>query len=204
MTTRVFIVCEGRTEEAFVNRLIVPALAARQVWVSAKQIGGIVHRTKLCAYLRRLSLEDPSAWITTCLDLYGLPRIYVDGVHAIDPLLKAQAIEAAINREVDRQQVRAHLAVHEFEAWLFSDPRAFATRFPDAVPHLEAIAQRVPSPEHINDDPVTAPSKRILSLMPTYSKVNDGVIIAQDIGLPRIRERCRHFDTWLTWLESLA
>ena len=54
------------------------------------------------------------------------------------------------------------------------------------------------SPEEINDDPQTAPSKRILNIFPKYKKVTDGTQIALKVGLEQIRKECPHFDEWMT------
>jgi hypothetical protein len=59
------------------------------------------------------------------------------------------------------------------------------------------------NPELINENPETAPSKRILSLCDSYDKVNDGILILKEIGLPTLRKECRHFNDWLTKLETL-
>ena len=59
------------------------------------------------------------------------------------------------------------------------------------------------SPEHINDSPITAPSKRILRCCPGYDKPLHGSLIAMDIGLDTIRKQSQHFDKWLTKLENI-
>jgi trehalose-6-phosphate synthase len=66
------------------------------------------------------------------------------------------------------------------------------------------ICNSFQSPELINDGETTAPSKRILKLIPTYKKITDGIIIARKIGLEIMREKCPHFNQWLTQLENLA
>lgn len=66
------------------------------------------------------------------------------------------------------------------------------------------IRRAFPSPEHINDGPKTAPSKRILQCCPAYEKPFHGSLIAIDIGIDRIRKECRHFDAWVRRLEDIA
>jgi hypothetical protein len=61
----------------------------------------------------------------------------------------------------------------------------------------------VATPEHINNNPNTAPSKRILKIYPEYNKVLDGYNIAKFIGIDKIRVECRHFDKWLSKLEHI-
>ena len=48
--------------------------------------------------------------------------------------------------------------------------------------------------------------KRIIAEVPAYRglKVSAGPRLAKSLGLPAIRQRCPHFDAWLTRLEKLA
>ena len=75
-------------------------------------------------------------------------------------------------------------------------------------PSLEAGLQKVrdqfPTPEDINDSPITAPSKRVMDLVPGYEKPLLGTLAALQIGLGRIRQECPHFDAWVARLESAA
>ena len=95
---------------------------------------------------------------------------------------------------------------HEFEGLLFSDCSAFSRAI--GKPELERALQKVRdefgSPEDINDSPVTAPSKRILRLIPSYEKPLMGTLAIIEIGLVRIRRECPHFDQWLGRLEGLV
>ena len=100
-----------------------------------------------------------------------------------------------------------YIQLHEFEALLFSDPQGFLEAFPDkasAVAQLAAIRAQFPGPEDIDNDPLTAPSKRILNILPDYQKPVAGLLIAQKIGLDVIRAECGHFDQWFTRLLALA
>ena len=95
--------------------------------------------------------------------------------------------------------------MHEFEAYMFSEPAAFADaiRRPDLREDLIEIRQQFETPEHIDNSPVSAPSKRILDLFPGYEKALMGERAALKIGLPKIRQECPLFDDWLTQLENL-
>ncbi|RZK91983.1 MAG: DUF4276 family protein [Hymenobacter sp.] len=69
---------------------------------------------------------------------------------------------------------------------------------------LRTIYQRCHGqPELINDNPHTAPSKGILQVCPGYRKIVDGVLILEEIGLPKLRQQCPHLDAWVTRLEQL-
>jgi hypothetical protein len=60
-------------------------------------------------------------------------------------------------------------------------------------------------PEHVNNSRLTAPSKRLIARWPRYeyAKPQFGVLIALEIGLPRIRQQCQRFDQWVSTLETL-
>jgi len=73
----------------------------------------------------------------------------------------------------------------------------------DALSKLERIKRSFANPEEINDNPETAPSKRILKIFSGYQKVLHGPTIAKRIGIENIRTECPHFHEWLDWLENL-
>ena len=100
-----------------------------------------------------------------------------------------------------------HVQKHEFEGLLFSDVDVFATPidFPcNCVAALRAVRDQFATPEDINDSSQTAPSKRIAGIIPRYSKVVHGPMLAVEIGLQVIRAECPGFDAWMTRLESLG
>ena len=65
-----------------------------------------------------------------------------------------------------------YIQLHEYEAILFSDPVAFATGIdhPDLRPQFQQVRDEFESPEDINNDPETAPSKRVLAAYPKYKR----------------------------------
>ena len=96
--------------------------------------------------------------------------------------------------------------LHEYEAMLFTAPDKIAAAFPEdkRLNELQEIRATFATPEEINDDPNTAPSKRLRRLFgEAYQKPFHGALIAASIGLTAICEECRHFREWLTALESL-
>lgn len=115
-------------------------------------------------------------------------------------------IQQRIHRGADARKIIPYIQQHEFEGLLFSDVRAFS-RLPDApsglADGLRQVRTQFPTPEDINDSNVTAPSKRILNLMPRYRKVDSASFLAEEMGLDVIRAECPRFDHWLVRLESL-
>jgi hypothetical protein len=90
---------------------------------------------------------------------------------------------------------------------LFSEPKRFETAFPgraEEIQRLEEIRSEFPSPEHIDDRPDLAPSKRILDVLPGFKKTVAGPLIARQIGLSTLRQECRHFNEWIGRIELAA
>ncbi len=96
--------------------------------------------------------------------------------------------------------------MHEFEALLFSDCDRFAQSVgaPQVGTELQNVLDQFGDPEKIDDSQATAPSKRILRVVPSYDKVAMGTIAIQDIGLTSIRRHCPNFRCWLNRLERAA
>jgi hypothetical protein len=104
------------------------------------------------------------------------------------------------------QNFMPFLALHEFEAWLFSSPDELPRVMTESRKQAQfaAICNSVPTPEEINERPKFAPSKRIEALFPAYKKTLHGPTAAGRIGLDRIRAQCPHFDGWIGRLEAFA
>lgn len=69
---------------------------------------------------------------------------------------------------------------------------------------LESARSSFETPELINNSPLTAPSKRLESAIPSYDKVLSGNCIAMDIGLDKIRKECPLFNEWVKELEKVG
>ena len=154
------------------------------------------------------------------VDYYGLPQTgtrawpkRVDSAQLPFPC-KPVSVENALHDDVIRQMGPGFNAnrfvpfvmMHEFEALLFSDCQRFAEGIgsgSERARDFQHIRDQFDNPEHINDSPVTAPSKRILALVPGYQKPLDGTNAALHVGLGAIRSQCPHFADWLSRLERL-
>ncbi len=160
--------------------------------------------------------QDRGAYCSTMFDFYGLGQGFPGLPLPADlqSLGRVVRIEQAIKADVVAQipQYRPdvrfipYLQLHEYEGLLFSDPVAFAAGIQQ--PHLsrqfEQIRRDFPTPEDINDDPNTAPSKRVIAAYPAYGKVIDGTLAAQSVGIARMRQECPHFRAWIESLEALG
>ena len=89
---------------------------------------------------------------------------------------------------------------------LFSDPTAFAAaiKHPALARKFQEIRDGFDNPEDINDDPESAPSKRVLGAANSYRKVINGTLAAHAVGIDRMRSECPHFRDWLDRLQAIA
>lgn len=212
---RVHIFVEGQTEETFVREVLYDHFQRQGIYLNPILVrtsktgkGGVVSYGKIKPQVYRKCREDSKAFVTTMFDLYALPSDFPgkdSEPNTIDPFAKASYLEQQMGADINNNNFIPNLLVHEFEGLLYSSPQAFATWFgQDVVETLQADREEFPSPEHINDDPLTAPSKRILRSCNEYEKPLHGSLIAIDIGLDAIREQCQHFNQWLNRLEQIS
>ena len=211
--SRVLVFVEGQTEETFVRDLLVPYFSRLGIYLtpilaqtSPGHKGGIVSYGKVKHQLTRLCRQDQGAYVTTMMDYYGLPNDFpgLDG-HVPDAHEQVMRLEQALQQDIDAPNFIPNLMLHEFEALLFSAPEKIAEWLDDQalLAPMAAIRAAFATPEHINNSPQTAPSKRILTLVPHYKKTVDGPLIAEDIGLDAIRAQCPHFNNWIERLLAL-
>jgi Domain of unknown function (DUF4276) len=225
---RLYLFGEGRTEETFADRLLKNHLAKHGVYLHPKLIAharrrGKTHRGGGRNYepmrndiLNLLAQEKGSdVYFTTMIDLYGLstgfPRFDESEEMRHIPVKRVEFLEQAFAEDIGdtRSRFIPYIQLHEYEAILFSDPSCFRysyERHERQIAELQKIADSYPTPELIDDGPQTAPSKRILAIIPDYedAKPAVGPDVAELIGLDVIRAKCPHFNAWLSRLESLG
>ncbi len=215
--TRIYVMVEGQTEDTFVRDVLTPHFSRIGVYLysilvstSPTHKGGVTNYDKVKPQLIQQCREKHTAYVTTMFDLYALPNNFPCKEDPTYQTLrtghqKASYLEQALATDIGERNFIPNLMVHEFEAILFSHVEHFSCWTDEiTVNRLKSIASDYPTPEDINDSPETAPSKRILQLMPEYDKVVQGSIIASEIGLDQIRAKCDHFDEWLKKLEIIA
>jgi hypothetical protein len=214
MSTTVFVLVEGQTEERFVKDVLAPEFYALDLFFDPRLLitkrvkhgasfkGGVTSYGKFRNDVVRLIGEANGRAVTTIVDYYGLPSDFPGA--SID---RALHVEASIHKDLGApQNFFPFLALHEFEAWLFSSRDELPQTLTEPGKHaaFAAIRDAFVDPEQINDGPQTAPSKRIAALFPTYRKVLHGPAVAMRIGMSAIRRECPHFAAWYEKLETLA
>ena len=210
---RVYILCEGQTEESFVRELLysmfykkgidlIPIICeTKREQSGLKHKGGVSTYGKIRRELIALCKSHPYEYVTMMFDYYALPHdtpgaAVAPAGSAFD---KVAYLENAIYQDIGVLNFLPNIILYEFEGLLFSSPDAFSYYgFPEsAVVKLQNIRDSFVSPESIDDGVETAPSKRIMSIHPSYNKLVDGINIARSIGIDKIMQECVHFCGWI-------
>ncbi len=218
----VHVLVEGQTEEAFLQHVMNPYLFDYGVCLTPKIIttkivktgkdfkGGISNYKKIKDDIYRLLGDSSVVAVTTLIDYYGLPDDFpgkgtIQGNNCFD---RVSYLEEEFAKNIAKERFIPFLTLHEFEAYLFASPEYLVEAFPGLgskeKEELIQIEKRFNSPEEINDGKMTHPSMRIERLISTYDKVVNGPMIAKRIGLTTIKERCPHFNKWVSTLTLIG
>lgn len=212
----VYVYCEGQTEESFVKNSLAPYFAQKNILLypiicRTKEgpngifKGGLTDYNKAVKEIKRLCVQHPNEKVTSFIDYYGLhniPRVNYVGTDKYKLIL---SIEQKFYEDVDSRNFIPYISLHEFESLLFTKPEEFAYLKLSAVSKFQSILSEFNNnPEMINSGIQTAPSKRILKEIDNYSKVLDGNTIAKKLTLSEIRNKCNHFNSWITALENIV
>lgn len=217
----VVAIVEGKTEQDFIAKILSPYLGSKKIGIVATQVskpgqkGGDVRFSRVKKDLGRHLKQRKSTYVTTFVDYYGTREW--PGVEQVSkkasPKDIARALNAAAKSEVtllfpEQQAERRFIpfvAVHEFEALLFSDPEVLAEKLGIDAREIEKVISRCGSPEAINNNPMTAPSKRLKDWCRNgkFIKTVTGISVAEEIGIEKMREKCPLFDGWLATLEGI-
>ncbi|MDM1501906.1 DUF4276 family protein [Myroides marinus] len=212
---RLIVICEGQTEQEFCNKILATYLVGKGIYIQSPLIkrsgGGIVSwevlKKEIDTYLR----SDSNVYVTTFIDLYGIKSTHQfpqweESQRITQVKDRVRNIESAMSAEVDNRRFVSNIVVHEFETILFSDLNSITGQIDSSelrMEELEGIINEFEDIELINDSPQTAPSKRLESCIIGYDKIVYGNIIAETIGLARIREKCVKFNEWIEKLENI-
>jgi Domain of unknown function (DUF4276) len=224
--TEVVVICEGQTEEAFIKRLVAPALSGLHVYVKPTLMptspgtkGGDVNFNRLKNNARNILRGNPPVVLTTLIDLYQLDTSFPEfkATKSLDWVTRLARLEAALHQEIvahaqcRRERFIPYIQPHEFESLLFSDTDSLVALEPDwntdkIKRQFKAICEKFDSPEHINNSYETAPSRRLKKLLfkPPYKKTRHGELAAIKMTLATIEQKCPHFKSWMDQLRALA
>jgi hypothetical protein len=220
--TRISIIVEGQTEIGFVDNVLCPIFSEKGKYLYPHMLGEPGKKGSVREFVRaekeflNLLKDDRSLYLTTMFDFYAMPNSWPGREIAVKAPFKDKkrivedAIKETICRKMgssfDRRRFLPYIQMHEFEALLYTDPEAFDLEFPNRgySSEIRSIRDQFNTPEEIDDDPSTAPSKRIVSIIPNYKKSSHGINIALRIGVEAMKSACPLFAAWLNSLESLG
>ena len=216
----IVVLVEGKTEQIFIQNIVSPYLAGKGVYITPiiiskpGQKGGDVKFVRAKNDIELHLKQRPDTYLTIFVDYYGLKNDWPgieEAKRQTTPAAKAEKINNATKSQVndlfggndaDRRFI-PYVAMHEFEAMLFSDPEKLATQLGVPQSRIDKILKKCGEPEQIDDSPHTAPSKRLEDLSRRFKKTSTGIAIANAIGLKKIRNECPLFNKWLTDIERL-
>lgn len=207
---RLFIVVEGQTEQEFVNEVIAPYLRNFEIYSVTPLLirtsrfgrGGMANYEHLRNTIKMSLVSKQEDFIvTTLIDFFRIPKNMPSYKEAMDYETNAEqviALEKAINDDINDRRFFSYIQLHEFEALLFSNNKGFESCFDENVARKTSeIISSYPNPEDINSSPQGAPSKRLIAIKNDYNKVIEGNIIAIEVGINSMLEKCPRFAEWI-------
>lgn len=220
-SVEVYIIVEGQTEQTFVREVLAPEMSCKGIYLHPTLIGKPGHKGGDIRFERakedigKFLKQRSNTYISTMFDYSRLEtswpgNVKTQGSHTA--IEKAERVEAATfvkikelfpDHNVDRRFI-PYIEMHEFEALLFSDVSILANKLNVNPSKIGDILDECEEPEEIDDGPDTTPSKRLISLDNSYRKVAMGKTISEAIGIQTIRQKCPHFDNWITKIKQLV
>ena len=216
----VYVIVEGQTEQKFIKDILAPYMGVKGIFMKASrapkpgQKGGDIKFQRVKKDIANFLAQRNVDIVSTFVDYYGIKEW--PGQDSILPNSEPEQIAATMNtaakteicQEYDHltptQRFIPFIAVHEFETLLFSDTKALADVLGVAQTTIDADISRFSTPEHINNSPLTAPSKRLERWYPQYGKTTTGIAIAKTIPVDTMRAKCPLFNQWLSAIEAVA
>jgi Domain of unknown function (DUF4276) len=201
---RIIVICEGETEQEFCKDVLQPYFLTRQILIAHPTIkksgGGIVAWEILKKQIETHLKQEPTAFVTTFIDYYGL-----NGDKNKFP--EWEAAKAIVNKNKRMDFLEQAMSVTIDESLRFRFIEVFKSEIAQHefsnYNELVNVINNYPNPELINEGKFTAPSKRLMQLIIGYNKPVYGAILAEKIGLTRIRNKSPRFNQWLNDLENV-
>jgi len=214
---QIFFIVEGWTEEVFYRRSFseyfssthyfsVVVMPNKKNTSARKHKGGSINYIDCINNIKRfLAGATHCEKVILIYDYYGLHKSFTDHLTPTHNTLdkRIEAIQQRLESDIKNPRFKFTLQVHEFEAYLFSNPQVIADHFNDigSLSDLNKIlAGANNNPELINNSEITAPSKRLETLYPSYQKVSDGISIIDKIGIQTVRDNCNYFNSFCSSL----
>jgi len=216
---RVIIICEGETEKQFCKDILSPYFIPQGIQIQAplikKSMGGVVKWSELKRQIEMHLKSDTRAYVTTFIDYYGLYKKYKfprweEAESEPDKGKRMEILESGMYDDISesfRHRFIPNIQLHEFEGLLFNDINVFHQQIPEneliGLDELKQTFEQYDNPEMINNNRETSPSHRLERIILGYDKVVYGSLLAEAIGLEKMRAKSPRFNKWLNSIEQL-
>lgn len=171
--------------------------------------GGDVSYARYKLNAEKLLKQEQDIIVTSLIDFFRLKTDFPNfqqSTAIADKVVRVQYLEQAIAADINNHRFVPYIQLHEFEGLLFSSNNGF-DYIPDIPPpnrlQLNNAVNAYANPEFLNDGPQTAPSKRLIELIPGYQKTFHGPIIADVNTIGTMLGRCDRFRAWIERLITL-
>jgi hypothetical protein len=222
---RLNVTAEGQTEMEFAKNILSEYFEGFGIIVDSRCVmtsknkhktyrGDLLDYKKAKRDILNWIAEEKSGdpFFTTMFDLYALPNDfprYEESLQISDPYQRVEFLENALYEDITHRKFIPYLQLHEFEALLLSNPTVLLLEYPEAEKEVaqlhQIVEQHDTNPEKVNTGKKTAPSKRIINLIPAYegNKTTVGVMLAGIEGIEKQKQRCLHFANWIEKIEKI-
>lgn len=195
------VVCEGSTEVEIIKVLNKSYFASKAIFLKRVELekklsmNGNVSIDRLVWHIN----HAPYPVVTTFVDYYGFK---------IKRGTDACQIENALKSKISNPHFIPYLQIHETEALCFANKDILCETM-NADDKQKGKIDTIISefhdhPEEINNNPRSAPSKRLENIFTGYQKILDGKRIIQAMPLSDMISKCPHFAKWLNDIEIEA
>lgn len=216
MMRGIYIICEGQTEEEFVNGILRPYFNSHQIYdvrpilmtTSKGHKGGDVKYDRLKHNINKLLKRETDILVTTFIDFFRLvsdfPK-FGEAQEKHNKIERVDFLEQVLAEAIDNARFIPYIQLHEFEALLFAAKDGFEF-LPDLkqsnLNRLLTAVEEKHNPEELNDGELTAPSKRLEQSISGFDKNKPfyGGIIAEVNTINPVLERCLRFSKWVETL----
>lgn len=179
-------------------------MRAIKVQTSRGYKGGLINYEHFKRDILTILKQEQDIFVTSLIDFFRLPSNfpgYLAAQKISDVVKRADFFQSQIALDIQDKHFIPYIQLHETEGLFFSDIQGFkylgSIVSGKALTEIEEIIRLYPNPELINEGAETAPSKRLIKIMPGYQKILHGPVIALENGIEKILEKCPRFKLWL-------
>lgn len=211
---RLYFIVEGQTEKEFIHKSVrkhlnnfgIFDISVMMIQTSKGNKGGFVNYQHLKNDILKILKSEKNIIVTTFVDYFKIPNStpnFDKILNISDTNQKISILEKGIFDDINDNRLLPYIQKHEFESLLFSNEIGFFNWFENqnVIDELSSIIKEYDNPEDINSRQEFAPSKRIIKILSNfgekYDKVAEGNLIAEEIGIDVILQKCPRFNQWL-------